>query len=113
MVLEGRAVLPLPGASLPAVRTYLGCRPTHCRSKAVAASPAAHVDGSDSPMLVVSSRHDLVPAAQARRMALLLRADGVDVDLVILDGRLHGAELGDAVWPRTLDFLRNQLGGGS
>jgi acetyl esterase len=109
MLLGEHAVKSIPGVTGSAVTTYLGCRPAKCPSKARAASPALHLDASDSPMLLANSTRELVPAKQAQRMDALLEIVGVAHELVLVRGELHARELQSTVWNRTLKFLRQHL----
>jgi acetyl esterase len=89
---------------------FLGCLPSACPATARAASPIAHVDATDAPMLLVNSDAELVPVDQAQRMAAAVQAAGVHEQLVVLPGHLHAAAYASQVWDQTLTFLGQELG---
>jgi acetyl esterase len=104
------AVRRTPAAPNSSVAVYLGCDPRKCRSRARDASPVTHVDGSDPPMLVVNSRHELVPVDQAREMDQVLGLAGVDHKLLLFAGGRHAEELAPVALAPTLSFFRHALG---
>lgn len=105
-----------PGADR-AIRTLLGVSRTRDPGRAALASPIAHVDPSDPPMLLVHGLRDrIVEVDQSRRMLQALRAAGVRVENLELPRLAHGF----GVFPRrptddesvacsTLAFLRETL----
>jgi acetyl esterase/lipase len=94
----------------PAVDTFLGCTGRPCPSPRVAAaSPTTHASGDDPPMLLVSSRRELVPIGQARRMAAALASADVPHRLQVLPGSEHGRVYADRAIAPTIAFLRRQL----
>ena len=93
------------------INTLLGCLSDPCPDRAVAASPITHVSADDSPLLLVNSRDELVPASQARRMADRLSAAGVLHRVQLLRGSAHAMGYADRAIERTIGFLRRRLGG--
>lgn len=105
-----------PGAE-GAIRNFLGVSRRRDPRRTELASPIAHVDPRDPPMLLVHGVRDrIVEIDQSRRMARALRDAGVGVDAIELPHHRHGF----GVFPRqrhddpqiacsTLDFLRRQL----
>jgi acetyl esterase/lipase len=110
MALVRYAVRRTPAAPTSSVAVYLGCDPRKCRSRELDASPVTHVDGSDPPMLVVNSRHELVPTDQARAMDLVLGNAGVDHKLLLFAGGRHAEQLAPVALAPTISFLRHALG---
>ena len=89
------------------VAGYLACRPAACPARARAASPAAHLDRRDPPLLVANATDEIVPLTQATALARSGR-----VELHVLPGSRHSAEYGAAIWPATVRFLERVLGAG-
>jgi len=110
MALMKYAVRRTPAAPGSAVTAYLGCEPRKCRSRVADASPLAHVDGSDPPMLLVNSRRELVPVDQAREMNAALDFAGVDHKLMLFGGARHAQQLAPVALQPTLAFFRHALG---
>lgn len=78
-------------AAAGAVRQFLGPGPEADPGRYRDASPTAHVDPTDPPMLIVQGMADtLVPPAQARALAAALTAAGVPNRLILLPGVGHG-----------------------
>jgi acetyl esterase/lipase len=109
MALVKYAVKAIPGAPGSAVGVYLGCEPRSCPSRVRAASPIAHVDGSDPPMLIANSRHEIVPVDQARAMDGALAVAGVGHHLLLFAGKLHAEQLAPVALQPTLAFFRREL----
>lgn len=87
---------------------FLGCSP--CPRRAARASPIVHVSADDPPILIVNSTEELIPAAQARRMARRLRAAGVPARLLLLPGAVHAPLFEPLAIGPTIRFLRRRLG---
>ena len=85
---------------------YLGCR---CPDRARAASPAAHLDRRDPPLLVANATNEIVPLGQATALA---QHRGGRVELHVVPGSQHSAEYGRQIWPATVRFLERVLGAG-
>ena len=80
------------------VGTYFGCAsttPGNC-PLARAASPIRHVSAEMTPLLLVNSEHELVPASQATRMVTAAEAVGGDVSIVLVPGAAHAAGVFDS-----------------
>lgn len=101
---------------------YLDCEKGACPADRVAAaSPAAHVDKSDPPMLLIHGTDDkTVPVEQSRLLAQKLRAANVPVDLTIIPAVGHSWIGADAAATRaaslraltlTFDFFDRTLKG--
>lgn len=105
-----------PGAD-GAIRNFLGVSRTDDPARAALASPIAHVDATDPPMLLVHGLRDrIVEVDQTRRMRRALERVGVPVTSLEIPDRSHGFGL----FPRrrgedvslacsSLAFLRENL----
>lgn len=83
----------LPDSVVPgAVKGYLGCVKSACPpDRIAAASPAAHVDAKDPPMLVLHGTADkTVPMSQSQELAAKLKAANVPVTLELIPDVGHG-----------------------
>jgi acetyl esterase/lipase len=90
-----------------AVRTFLGCSASErCLEQARAASPATHVDPSDGAVFLGNFTDEEIPVDQATRMAEVLEASGVPVQLVEPTGNNHGLGQND----KTLNYVATFLG---
>lgn len=88
---------------------YLGCT-SIASCDGAAASPVSNLDPTDPPLLLVTSKHDLVPVEQAEAMAAALDEQGVEHELIVLLGNGHGAQLLTArVEAAILAFLESTL----
>lgn len=76
-----------------------------------ATSPIANVDPSDPSMLLVNSTNEIVPVNQMTAMASRLGANGVPVSTMAIAGSAHASGYWAVAWPRTLQFLQQQLAG--
>ena len=82
----------MPKAAEPrAENRYLDCAPGACTPERIAAaSPAAHVDPRDPPMLLLHGTGDkVVPAGQTEELATKLRAAKVPVEVKLMPGIGH------------------------
>ncbi len=81
----------MPGAIAGAENAYLDCVKPDCPADRIkAASPAAHVDPKDPPMLLIHGTDDkVVPVAQSQQLAATLKAAHVPVTLDIIPGVGH------------------------
>jgi acetyl esterase/lipase len=97
---------------VPALKLLLGGLPDEELRLARLASPVAHVDANDPPMLWIHGDADpQMPYAQAIEMRnAYLKAD-LQVDLVAVKGGLHGGEgfYDDAMLKRVAEFLERHL----
>lgn len=86
-----------------AVNAYLDCVKDACPpDRIAAASPAAHVDAKDPPMLLIHGADDkTVPMSQSQELAAKLKAAQVPVTLEIIPGVGHGWIGMDAATTRT------------
>lgn len=83
----------LPQSVVPrAVNAYLDCVKDACPADRVAAaSPAAHVDAKDPPMLLIHGTDDkTVPMSQSQELAAKLKAAKSPVTLELIPGVGHG-----------------------
>ena len=72
-------------------RIFLGNEPDQSQVRAADASPINHVSPSDAPMLIIHGRDDLwVPLEHSERLAEKLKEAGVQHQLIIVDGAMHG-----------------------
>ncbi|WP_416465022.1 alpha/beta fold hydrolase [Sphingomonas sp. VDB2] len=112
----------MPQAIAGAENAYLDCVKPDCPADRVrAASPAAHVDAKDPPMLLIHGTDDkVVPAAQSQQLAATLKAAHVPVTLEIIPGVGHSWIGADAAATRaaslraldlTFRFFDTQLKG--
>ncbi|CAM8672787.1 alpha/beta hydrolase [Sphingobium sp.] len=112
----------MPQAIAGAENAYLDCVKPDCPADRVrAASPAAHVDAKDPPMLLIHGTDDkVVPAAQSQQLAATLKAANVPVTLEIIPGVGHSWIGADAAATRaaslraldlTFRFFDTQLKG--
>lgn len=92
-----------------AVGNFVGCLGEACDQRAQAASPVSHVTPDDPPMLIVNSRHEVVPVSQGRALARGLARAGVAERLRLLPGDMHGREYADRVLDDSLRFLVSRL----
>ncbi|MFZ2997449.1 alpha/beta fold hydrolase [Sphingobium sp.] len=82
----------MPQSAIPrAENAYLGCEKGACPADRVAAaSPAAHVDAKDSPMLLIHGTEDkTVPVTQSQELAAKLKAAKVPVTLEVIPAVGH------------------------
>lgn len=94
----------LPQSVVPrAVNAYLDCTKDACPpDRIAAASPAAHVDAKDPPMLLIHGTADTtVPMTQSQQLAAKLEAAKVPVTLEMIPGVGHGWIGADAAATRT------------
>lgn len=74
----------------PVVKLF-GGPPSEKRELAELASPITHVTGSASPFLIMhGDRDEVVPPAQSQLLHDLLKAQGVDSTLLVMEGKGHG-----------------------
>ncbi|MDQ4096328.1 MAG: alpha/beta hydrolase [Actinomycetota bacterium] len=90
----------------------LGCSLAACPERFAAASPIAHVDGTDAPLFLINSTEELVPRSQAVAMATRVEDLGAPTQLQIIPGTRHALDYRDEVWPQTDLFLQKHLASG-
>ncbi len=95
----------------PTVTDYVGCPPDACPQTYQAASPISHVSPSTAPTYVANSTDELVPLTQARAYVDALQHAGVAHRLKVVQGQLHGSQLGPATWGSTVAFLADHVPG--
>lgn len=85
-----------------AENAYLDCVKPNCPADRIAAaSPAAHVDAKDPPMLLIHGTQDkVVPVTQSQQLAAKLKAARVPVTLEIIPDVGHSWIGGDAAATR-------------
>ncbi|MBB4660701.1 alpha/beta hydrolase [Conexibacter arvalis] len=88
---------------------FTGCPRLVCRARIAGASPLRHVTPWTPPTLLVNARRELVPSRQAVEMAAALDRAGVDHELLIVPGALHGRHLAPQALGATIAFLRARL----
>jgi len=86
------------GVRVPALKLLLGDLPEQAPALAKLASPVAHLDAEDPPVLLIHGDADpQMPPAQSEEFRDACEKTGVTVQLVILPGARHGgAEFYDA-----------------
>ena len=95
------------------VDAFLHCVGQACDPAIIdAASPIAHVDSTDAPILLAQGEQDeLVLPQQAVHMADVLERAGVGHQLLLLPDAGHDERILEPVQQPSYDFLRRQLGG--
>ena len=92
-----------------AVGNLIGCLTEECDGQVMAASPVSHVTPDDPPMLIVHSRHEMVPVGQARALADRLTEARVRRRLHLLPGDRHGRRYAADVLDASLRFVVRRL----
>lgn len=97
----------------PALERLLGALPENAKELATLASPVAHVDAKDPPLLLFHGDQDpQMPINQSHELEGAYRKLGLDVDLDVLHGVAHGGDAfftGEAL-ERATKFLNRTLG---
>lgn len=94
-----------PAVNIP---LYLGCPLSSCSSQIeMNASPLTHVNKFCPAFLLLNSRHEHMPVAQARLMAEELYDHRCAVSVRIVPGTEHAFAYFDRVLPRLQRFLRS------
>jgi len=98
------------------IDAFIGCSLAACPKKWRQASPVAHVDPTDAPLLLANSSDELVPFGQASEMAGALRRHRVPARLIEIPGDTHVlygfvqvGPRGKTVTQLTLDFARKWI----
>lgn len=79
----------------PAFGSFPGASIMSDKEKALNASPIGHVDGSEPPFLLMHGTADtLVSPMQSKHLYEAMKAKGVDVRYILLEGAKHG----DSPW---------------
>lgn len=96
---------------VPVQLEYLGCPSEEDCPNAVAASPFYQIDPTDPPFFVGHSSAERIPLAQAEIFVAGLRAAGVSVDFVTVEGTLHSIAMLDAdLKKRIVEFFDEHIG---
>ncbi len=97
----------------PAFNTYPGASVFETEDKAKEASPLYHVNGDEPPMMLMHGAKDpLVSPLQSKKMYEALKAQGSDVQYVLLENALHGdlPWYQEAVIDQIVSFFKAKLG---
>jgi acetyl esterase/lipase len=96
---------------VPVQLAYLGCPTEEDCPAAIEASPFYAIDASDPPFFVGHSTAEKIPLAQAEMMVAGLRAAGVPVQFVTVEGALHSIAMLDAgLKKRIVEFFDEHIG---
>lgn len=96
---------------VPIQLAYLGCETEEDCPAAFAASPFYAIDATDPPFFVGHSTAEKIPLAQSEIFVAGLRAAGVSVDFVTVQGTLHSIAMLDAdLKKRIVDFFDGTIG---
>ena len=95
------------------IEQFLGGSVEQNRAKAIAASPTTYVSKDDPPFLIIHGKNDItIPVSQSEVLARKLKAAGVQVTLIVAEGRGHGVG-GPAFAPEITSFFDKYLKSGS
>jgi acetyl esterase/lipase len=101
------------GVRRPALEALLGALPEQAPALAELASPVAHVDAEDPPLLLLHGDQDpQMPINQSHELEGAYERRGLDVQLDVVHGAVHG---GDPFYSperveRVVAFLRRTIG---
>lgn len=96
---------------IPVQLSYLGCASYDDCPNAVPASPFYSIDPTDPPFFVAHSTDEMIPLGQAEIFVAGLRAAGVPVDFVTVEGTRHATAMIDAeLKRRILAFFDEHIG---
>jgi len=105
------------GVRKPALEALLGAAPEQARDLAKLASPVAHVDRSDPPLLLLHGDQDpQMPINQSHELEGMYESLGLDVFFDVVHGALHGDGdreprfFSQARIERAVAFLKRTLG---
>jgi acetyl esterase/lipase len=105
------------GVRKPALEALLGATPDQARELATLASPVAHVDRSDPPLLLLHGDQDpQMPINQSHEMQGAYEALGLDVFFDVVHGGVHGDGDGEPKFfspsrnDRAVAFLKRTIG---
>lgn len=101
------------GVRVPALQLLLGDQPDRVPDVARLASVVTHVDASDPPLLILHGDEDpQMPITQSHELHESYRANGLDVDMVVVGGAAHGGDVfyTGAHLDRALAFLARTIG---
>jgi acetyl esterase/lipase len=95
------------------IEQFLGGSVEQNKAKAIAASSTTYVSKDDPPFLIIHGENDMsIPASQSEVLASKLKAAGVQVTLIVSEGRGHGVG-GPAFAPEITSFFDKYLKPGS
>ena len=95
------------------IERFLGGSVEQNTAKAIAASPTTYVSKDDPPFLIIHGENDMtIPVNQSQVLAQKLKAAGVQVTLIVAEGRGHGVG-GPAFAPEISSFFDKYLKPGS
>jgi acetyl esterase/lipase len=95
------------------IEQFLGGSVAQNRAKAIAASATTYVSKDDAPFLIIHGENDgSIPVSQSKVLASKLKAAGVQVTLIVAEGRGHGVG-GPAFAPEITSFFNKYLKPGS
>lgn len=100
------------GVRVPALELLFGALPDKVPDLARLASVTTHVDRTDPPILIFHGDQDpQMPISQSHELDGVYKANGLDVDFVVVHGAVHGGDVfyRDANLERALSFLRRTL----
>ena len=99
--------------SQSSIEQFLGGSVEQNRAKAIAASPTTYVSKDDPPFLIIHGENDMsIPVSQSEVLASKLKAAGVQVTLIVAEGRGHGVG-GPKFAPEITAFFDKYLKPGS
>jgi acetyl esterase/lipase len=105
------------GVRKPALEALLGATPDQARELATLASPVAHVDRSDPPLLLLHGDQDpQMPINQSHELQGAYEALGLDVSFDVVHGGVHGDGEGEPKFfspsrnDRAAAFLKRTIG---
>jgi acetyl esterase/lipase len=105
------------GVRKPALEALLGATPDQARELATLASPVAHVDRSDPPLLLLHGDQDpQMPINQSHELHGAYEALGLDVSFDVVHGGVHGDGEGEPKFfspsrnDRAVAFLKRTIG---
>jgi len=95
------------------IEQFLGGPVEQNKAKAIAASPTTYVSKDDPPFLIIHGENDMsIPVSQSEVLASKLKAAGVQVTLIVAEGRGHGVG-GPKFAPEITAFFDKYLKPGS
>jgi acetyl esterase/lipase len=105
------------GVRKPALEALLGATPDQARELATLASPVAHVDRSDPPLLLLHGDQDpQMPINQSHELHGAYEALGLEVSFDVVHGGVHGDGEGEPKFfspsrnDRAVAFLKRTIG---
>lgn len=84
----------------------LGCSPAACPAKYEKATAANHLDPTDVPSLIFTSRGDWVDPANSVSFHTAAEAAGLESELVWIKGAEHGQSYWAEIWPKVRSWVK-------